>query len=153
VAEYYRDLGPLDVSVPNYGNPVFLPSLTNLWAFQAGYQYLPETHEFLPGWETDWLVIASDYESAFIYSRSSTTVLHALHGAGIWRPQPMFTELRQMAMTFAILGSIVKSAGSALMDEQSIIVDRYKESELEQLSAVAASRADAQEFLARLGWL
>src|SRR5438309_2976793 len=60
VAEYFRDFGPVDVTIDGYGNPYFLPSLSHLWTFQAGYRYHPETHERFAEWEYDWLVIADE---------------------------------------------------------------------------------------------
>src|SRR6185369_11940709 len=116
VAEYFTELGPVDVWIRAYGNPYFLPSLSQLWTFQAGYRYHPETHERFTEWDDDWLVVADEGGDAFIFSRASSAILHAYHGEGVWEPTEMFDGLVEMVTTFAIIGDIVVSAGRGLTD-------------------------------------
>ena len=54
VAEYFAELGPVDVWIRGYGNPYFLPSLSGLWHYQAGH---PDTRERFSDGHDDWLAI------------------------------------------------------------------------------------------------
>jgi hypothetical protein len=47
VAEYFTELGPVDVWIRAYSNPYFLPSLSELWEHQTGYRTHGLTHERL----------------------------------------------------------------------------------------------------------
>ena len=69
VAEYFAELGPVDVWIRGYGNPYFLPSLSGLWHYQAGYRRHPDTRECFPDWDDDWLVIADQGADPFIFSQ------------------------------------------------------------------------------------
>lgn len=79
VARYYAELGPDDVTIDAYGNPFFLPSLAGLWEFQAGYRFHPKTIKPFEGWSDDWLVVGHQGSDPFIFSRSSSRILYALH--------------------------------------------------------------------------
>ena len=37
LADFYRNVGPVDIIVPGYGNPTTIYSLANLWESQVGY--------------------------------------------------------------------------------------------------------------------
>ncbi len=39
IAEFYADLGPMDITIEGYGNPTFIPCLSRLWDHQAGYRW------------------------------------------------------------------------------------------------------------------
>jgi hypothetical protein len=58
VGEYFAELGPVDAWIEGHGNPDFLPSLSGLWHYQAGYRYHPDACERFPDWHDDWLAIA-----------------------------------------------------------------------------------------------
>jgi len=152
VAEYFREFGPVDVTIDGYGNPYFLPSLSQLWAFQAGYRYHPQTLERFTEWDDDWLVIADEGGDAFIFSRASNVILHAYHGEGAWRPKPMFENLAEMATTFSIIGDIVVSAGQDLTDDDSLILPRYQEEAKTRISNLIHSHERADALLSMLGW-
>ncbi len=117
VAEYYGVLGPAGVWIGAYGNSHFLPSLAELWTFQAGYRNHANTGERLPGWNDDWLLIAEQGGDPFIFSRSSGHVLHAFHGAGRWEPMEMFTNLPAMVTVLAIMGETIEHADPAFTDD------------------------------------
>src|SRR5687767_3387117 len=59
VADYFANFGPVDLSIDSSANPYFLPSLSKLWEYQAGYRYHGDTGERFPEWDDDWLVIGS----------------------------------------------------------------------------------------------
>src|SRR5688572_30311796 len=71
LARFYRDIGPLDITIEGYGNPYFLPSLTRLWEFQAGYRWDGVTGERISDWDDDWIVVADEGGDPFILSRST----------------------------------------------------------------------------------
>jgi hypothetical protein len=152
ITEYFRELGPVDVEIPAYGNPYLLPSLYDLWAFQAGYRYHPATQERFAEWDDDWLVIADEGGDPFILSRSSETVLHDYQGEGVWAPRPMFDGLEQMAMVFAIIGDIVASAGQALVDNDALILPVYREEARTRIGEIISSNERASDVLVTLGW-
>jgi hypothetical protein len=152
IIQYFREFGPVDVTIDAYGNPYFLPSLRELWSFQAGYRYHPETRERFTDWEDDWLVIADEGGDAFIFSRSSSTILHAYHGEGDWRPAQMFDSLVEMVTTFAVIGSIVVSAGHAVTDDDSMILPHHRETARTRLGELLHSSERADALLSSLGW-
>jgi hypothetical protein len=152
VAEYFAELGPVDVWIRGYGNPYFLPSLSGLWHYQAGYRYHPDTRERFPDWDDDWLVIGDQGADPFIFSRTSAVILHAYHGEGFWEPAEMFACLEEMATTFAIIGDIVESAGPMLTDDASKIFPRYQEDARTRIGRHLHSTERADALLQRLGW-
>jgi hypothetical protein len=151
VVEYFSKLGPVAVEIAGYGNSYFLPSLTHLWAFQAGYRYHPKTNERFTGWDDDWLVIAEEGGDPFIFSRKSGIVIHAFHGDGVWEPEEMFASLSEMAVTFAILGEIVVSAGQSLTDDDSMILEKYRNEAQSRVAEYTGSDR-ALSVLSDLGW-
>ncbi len=152
VAEYFAELGPVDAWIRGYGNPYFLPSLSGLWHYQAGYRYHPDTRERFPHWDGDWLVIADEGGDPFIFSRASAVILHAYHGEGIWEPIEMFACLEEMATIFAIIGDVVESAGPMLTDDASMIVPRYHQDARTRIGRYLHSTERADVLLQRLGW-
>ena len=78
VAEYFTQLGPVDVWIRAYANPYFLPSLAHLWGHQTGYSTDGITHERIAVWDDDWLVIADEGGDPFIFSRASGEIGRAV---------------------------------------------------------------------------
>jgi hypothetical protein len=151
VAEYYAELGPVDVSIENYGNPYLLPSFSHLWEHQVGYRTHGISGERLSDWDDDWLVIADQGGDPFIFSRSTGSILHAYHGEGVWEPRQYFDSLHEMVTCFAILGEIVDSAGGDFTDEECLIRPHFREAARARVLAFAGpSRVD--EIVANLGW-
>ena len=103
-------------------------------------------------WDDDWLVIADEGGDPFILSRESGGVLHAYHGEGGWEPAEMFDSLVEMAMTFAIIGDIVASAGQELTDDDSLILPRYLDEARARLGESLQSHEKADALLSNLGW-
>lgn len=152
VAEYFAELGPVDVSIRGYGNPYFLPSLFKLWAHQTGYRIHGSTYERLPDWHDDWLVIADEGGDPFIFSRATGAILHAYHGEGVWEPALIFNNLVEMVTTFAIIGDIVASAGRDLTDNNSIILPRHREAARMRISEFLQSDKRAVTITSSLDW-
>jgi hypothetical protein len=152
VEHFYRDVGPVDVTIQGYGNPYFLPALSGLWEFQAGYRWRGGTRERINDWDDDWLVVADEGGDPFIVSRSSGCVLLAQHGTGTWDPGEVFPDIGTMAACLAILGGIVRDAGESLTDERSYIRPESHAFAQRQLAEVLADEGAAEGVLAALGW-
>jgi hypothetical protein len=90
IEEYYREVGPSDISIRDHGNPYFLPRLAHLWRFQAGYRWDGISGEGVDDWSDNWFVVAAQGGDPFIYERTSGVVLHAFCGEGHWDPKEVF---------------------------------------------------------------
>ena len=152
VADYYADLGASDVQIEAYGNPISLPSLARLWAYQIGYRFHGLTGERIEDWDDDWLVVAGAGADPFIFSRGTGGILHAFHGEGEWQPTELFADLPAMATTFAVLGEIVRSAGDDFTDDDCLIRERLVVAAKAELSRILNSEAQAETVLDALGW-
>lgn len=152
IVQYFKEFGPVNVTIRAYGNPYFLPSLERLWDFQAGYRHHPETKKRFPTWDDDWLMIADEGGDPFILSRETGNIFHAYHGEGFWDARPTFDSLVEMVTTFAIIGDIVKSAGRDLTDEDSFILPRYLDEARVRLGEFLGSNERADTLLQTLGW-
>ena len=151
VADYFKHLGPVDLSIESYGNPYSLPSLAGLWAHQIGYRTHGITGERLEDWLDDWLVVGDQGADPFIFSRATGRIFHAYHGEGIWKPDEIFENLPEMVTSFAIIGEIVERAGTDLTDDDSLIRPRYLEEALARMRAFTGATR-AVEIAASLGW-
>ena len=104
VGRFYREVGPANVTIEAHGNPYFLPSLADVWQFQAGYRWNGLSGEPIADWPDDWIVVAYEGGAPFIFVRSSGVVLHAYHGEGDWDAGEMFPNLNSMAACLAHRG-------------------------------------------------
>jgi hypothetical protein len=152
VADYFLELGPVDVWIRGCGNPYFLPTLAGLWEFQLGYRTDGWSHERCEDWSDDWLVVADEGGDPFILTRSEGSVLHAFHGEGVWEPIRIFDNLAEMATALAILGDIVCVAGNGLTDDDCLILPRYREEARTRLGELLRSDERAATVVSRLGW-
>jgi hypothetical protein len=152
VIAYYDEVGPVDVSIEAYGNPWILPSLANLWEFQAGYRYHASSLELLTDWNDDWLVIVYEGGDPFILSRSTGQILLDWHGRGRWNPAPIFDNLPVMVCSFAILGGIALREGENLFCEDSAIKTAFLSEARNRITEVAESDTKAAKILNQLGW-
>lgn len=149
---FYRDIGPHNVTIDGYGNPYFLPGLSSLWDFQAGYRWNSLTRERCPDWSDDWLAVADEGGDPFIFSRSSGAILLAAHGTGVWEPEEIFSDLNSMAACLASLGCILRDAGETFTDDDLQIVPEYRELAVRRLVEITGSRHAANSVLEALGW-
>ncbi len=152
LASFYAAVGPVDLSVPGYGNDYFLPALAGLWDFQAGYRWHATTRAPLPDWDDDWLVVADEALDPFILSRSSGAVLRAIHGQGTWEPDELFPDVPSMAACLGILGTVVAEAGEAFADSAGSIEPVCRRRAETELRRVLGPRLDIELVLATLGW-
>lgn len=152
VERFYREVGPLNVTIKAHGNPYFLPSLADLWQFQAGYRWNGLSGEPIEDWPDDWLVVADEGGDPFILDRSSGAVLHAYHGEGEWDAGEMFLDLNAMAACLAQIGAIVLDAGREFMDENYSVRPPYRALASARLQEFLGSKSQAETVLAALSW-
>jgi hypothetical protein len=152
IEQFYQEVGPVDVTIRSYGNPFFLPRLSGLWEFQAGYRWNGLSGEPIDDWNDDWLVVADEGGDPFIFQRSSGTVLHAYHGEGEWDAHEMFPDPNTMAACLGFLGTVVVSAGETFTDDDHCIRSEHCERAMEGLMELLGSESCAEMNLEELGW-
>jgi hypothetical protein len=152
IAAYFEQIGPVDVIIPGYGNPTKLPSLTNLWQFQAGYRWNGITGEPATGWNDDWIVIASEGGDPYIFDQPSAAVLFARHGESTWRPRRSFPNLPLMISCLAKLGSIRRAAGHTFVDDDGYVRPAHRGAALTAITEITGSAVAAERVVSRAGW-
>lgn len=152
VERFYREVGPFNVTIEAHGNPYFLPSLADLWQFQAGYRWNGLSGEPIEDWPDDWLVVADQGGDPFIFVRSSGVMLHAYHGEGEWDAGELFPDLNSMAACLCQIGRIVLESGGKYMEEDFAIRTQYREVVSAHLQELLGSKPDAEAVLKVLGW-
>lgn len=149
---YYREVGPINVTIMSYGNPYFLPSLADLWTFQAGYRWDSFTNESCEDWLETWVVVADEGGDPFILDTQSANVLHAYCGTGTWNAHPIFPDLNTMAACLAQLGAIVLEASDDFVDDESFVRSEWRELAKHKISELTGDNWDSRDLLRILGW-
>ena len=152
VEKFYLDIGPSNITIEAHGNPYFLPNLASLWKFQAGYRWHGLTKERIEVWKDEWLVVADEGGDPFFFDQSSSTVLHAYHGAGKWDAREMFPDLNTMAACLAQLGGIVCEFRDEYMAEDCSIRPKFRAIALERFQKLLGTTTDAKAILDVLCW-
>ena len=152
VERFYREVGPADIAIQNHGNPYFLPSLANLWKFQAGYRWNGLSGQPIADWNDDWLVIADEGGDPFIFERTSSVVLYAYHGAGEWDAGEIFPDLNTMAACLAQIGAIKSDAGDRFLELDCSIRPAFRKLASARLKTLLGRKSKADAILSVLGW-
>jgi hypothetical protein len=152
IEQFYRDVGPVNVTILAYGNPYFFPSLRDLWQFQAGYRWNGLSGKPIDNWNDNWLVLADEGGDPFIVEQSSGVVLHAYHGEGDWDAGELFPDLNAMAACLAQLGGVVLDAGDKFTNEDCYIAPEFRALALGRLLELLGTESHAQVVLGALGW-
>jgi hypothetical protein len=150
IADFYRKIGPVDLWIEGYGNPIFMPSLSQLLDLQAGYRWDGLTGVQVPEWNRDWFVVASEGSNPYICWNGR--VFFALSGSGDWKPTKVFDDLDSMAACLSILGAVVVNAGEEFTDEDSLIRPCFLDEAVSRLTQVLGNEDDAKAFLETAGW-
>ncbi|WP_226938728.1 hypothetical protein [Pseudomonas aeruginosa] len=82
---FYREVGPLDCTLGECGNPFFCrpwPALQR----QAGYRWHGISGEACRGWQDDWLVVADQGADPFILETGSGRILFDAAWRRGWDP-------------------------------------------------------------------
>jgi hypothetical protein len=152
IERFYREIGPDDITIEAHGNPYFLPCLTALWGFQAGYRWNGLTGEPIEDWNDDWLVVADEGGDPFIFDRTSGVVLHANHGEGEWDARELFPDLNTMAACLAQIGAIVTEFADRYLEEDFSVRPEFRALASTRLQELLGSKSAAESVLAELGW-
>src|SRR5262249_52689276 len=148
---FYLAVRPLDITIAGDGNPYFLPRLSELWNFQAGYSYHAYTGEALNIWQRNWLVVAAEGSDPFIFDSNTEAILYDFVGRGHWDPDEAFPDLNSMAACLASIGSVVVGAGEDLTDDENYIKEKYCLELTRRLEGGLETPAQVASVLARLG--
>lgn len=160
LARYYAEVGPYGdegpdgpegLFVPTLGNAFWLPPLSGLWAFQAGYRWDGRSRERLSDWPDRWLVVADQGGDPFILDTAAGGILHAEHGAGAWEPVPIFPDLLVMAACLGAIGRLHAEAGADLLDDSFELRPPWRTALLARLAPFLGA-AGSEAAAARLGW-
>ena len=152
IAAFYRDVGPVDVTIEGYGNPYHLPRLAGLWDYQAGYRWNSLTGEASADWNPDWLVVADEGADPFIFAAAEGVVLYAVHGVGAWDPVELYPSLNTMAACLATLGSVVVAAGDGFTDDDCDVRPEHRATAVRRLTELLGDAARAEEIVDEAGW-
>ena len=150
IADFYRDVGPVNITINGFGNPTIMPSLSKLWDQQVGYRWHGVTLEPILDWNNDWIVVAYEGGNPYIYSHGR--ILFDLCGASVWEPIEAFEDLNSMAACLSILGSIALSAGDDFTDKGGVIRARFRDEAVSRITEIQGSRSDAEAVLVTAGW-
>jgi len=152
VEQFFWEVGPVNITIKAHGNPYFLPCLADLWRFQAGYRWNGLSGEPIEDWNDDWLVVADEGGDPFIFERTSTVVLHAYHGQGVWDAGEIFPDLNTMAACLAQIGAIVSEAGDRYLSEDRSIRPDFRELASARFQELLGSKSVAEAALDVLDW-
>lgn len=150
LATFYRDVGPVDIAIPGYGNPIVLPCLARLWAYQTGYRWDASSGAQSETWNPEWIVIGSEGPDPFVYCDGA--VFFAIRG--VWVPEIVYPTMNIMAASLAILGGIVLDADAAgdFADADCLIRRKYRHLAIRQLSRTVGDEVDPVRVLHAAGW-
>jgi hypothetical protein len=160
VEQFYREVGPFNVTIESPGGPYFLPCLADLWQLQAGYRWKGQSGVSIEDWPDDWLVVADGISDPiggvgepFIFVRSSGLVLHAFFNwKDRWDVSEMFPDLNTMAACLAQLGAVVHEAGDDFTDENCAIRFNYRTFASARIQELLGSKSEAEAVLGKLRW-
>jgi len=160
IATFYRDVGPVNITIQAYGNSILIPSLSQLWDRQTAYRGTSAGNrlwnriieKLFGGWSSDWIVVAIDGNDLMIYSIHSRTILQALPGGGSWQPYEVYSDLNTMAACMAILGSVAIEAGEDLTDDESHLRPKYANRAISRLREELHNDSAAEAAFEAAGW-
>jgi len=150
ILDLYRIVGPNKLTIPAYGNDFYLPSLSELEDYQIGYAIDGRTHEEIPDWPHNWIVIADQGADPFICDTDTGKILYAQHGVGIWEAEEVFESVENMLWVMAITGKIIESTGVDFTDADCYIKEKYVDLAVKKLSEHGFN--EGHDILNLLGW-
>ncbi len=159
LATFYREVGPVDITIEGYGGSTLIPSLSRLWEHQAGFRgshtdgLLHRVRRRLfRGWDNDWIVVAIEGKDPFICSVRDERVLYAHQGRGTVEPYEVYPDLNTMAACMAIVGTVAVDAGDDFTDDDCQIRPIYMTQAIGQISKEIGDDARAAAIVAAAGW-
>jgi hypothetical protein len=134
IATYYEYFGPEGVEMMSFSDPIFLPSLRDLWPDQEPYQFDITTWERQTTWHDDWFFLAdlqNDEYGHLVFDSSTGQVLKVTYDEPGWISRPLFRDLETMVLALAILATPVTvpqvSDPTAYAAEVHAILDQLRE--------------------------
>lgn len=155
VADYYANLGPVDIKLPHWPETLTLPSLRRLWILQGGYIYDPATGEHYKNWPEGWLVIARAGDKAvYVYNAETGRIDKAVYKRLRWKAKPAFESLGQFIVVAVALGKVVRDLGDELMDADGNLTEEAGDRALLETFELMGRDIDkAEALLIQLGWI
>lgn len=95
IKKFYREIGPVDISIDTGANPIFIPSLANLWERQAGYRWNGLSGEEIEDWDPEWIVVADEGADPYVFYQGK--ILFGFHGDGSWDFEEEYPDIFTMA--------------------------------------------------------
>jgi hypothetical protein len=151
LSELYTKLGPRDLSISAGGNPVDIPSLKDLWAYQDCYRWHGLTGERLSDWQDNWLVIAREGSNPFMLDTETGAVYFDLAGG-----KPNFKLFSSNVITaFGAIATVANSLsafGDDAYDETGELTSEARANVTSSLKGFLSGTADAQQMLEAWQW-
>jgi hypothetical protein len=161
VATFYREVGPVDITIEGCGSSTLIPSLSKLWDHQSRFRG-SDTNGLLNRlrrrlfnrWDDEWIVVAIEGDDPFIYSVRDERILYSLcHGRGTCEPYEVYPDLNTMAACMAILGTVAVNAGEDLFDDDdSQIRPIHMTQAIAQISKEIGDDSRAAAIVSAAGW-
>ena len=159
VATFYREVGPVDITIEGFGGSTLIPSLSRLWEHQAGFRGSTTDgvltrirRRLFHRWDNDWIVVAIEDGNPFIYLVRDERILHACYGRGTFEPYEVYPDLNTMAACMAILGTVAVNAGEEFYDDEFAIRPIYMTQAIAQISKEIGDESRAAAIVAAAGW-
>jgi hypothetical protein len=149
--EFYLQLGPVELSISAGGNPVFIPSLKNLWARQACYRWHGITGERLADWQDNWLVIATEGSNPFILDTETGAVYFDLAG-GKPSPKLFCSNLVTGFGAIATVANTLTELGDDAYDDTSELTSVARTTVVNSLNRFLSDAANAEQMLEAWQW-
>ena len=150
----YENVGPVGLTINKGGNPVVVPPLHKLWWRQAGFAWSRSPEVPLPGWRSNWLVIAKEEANPFIFDRDDGRVLFAFAGMGKagWQPRTFAEDLASALGGIATVANALAALGDDAFDEEFNLKPDSRDYAHSRLTDFLGSAAGASEMLAVWEW-
>jgi hypothetical protein len=110
-------LQPLPVTLPWYGEGMYLASSATITQAQIGYGILADGRPS-NGWPKDWIVIGTVSSDPVIANSAveGTPVYYSVHGTGKLQAEPLAPTLRSFAESLAVWLSAIGDSGMVVDD-------------------------------------
>lgn len=159
LATFYREVGPIDITIEGFGVSTLIPSLSKLWEHQARFRGSTTDgllnrirRRLFHRWDNDWIVVAIEDGDLFIYSVREEKILYTRQSRGTYEPHEVYPDLNTMAACMAILGTVAVNAGEDLFDDEFQIRPTHMSQAIAQISKEIGDESKAAAIVAAAGW-
>ncbi len=152
IAEFYKSVGPADVSIESIGLTFSIPSLASLWDAQSGYRSHQKTGERFASWESDWIVVADAQEDPLPYVFSQGRISYCSSNNSGWSVEDLLPDLNSLVASLATLGDVAMGHGGELTDEDFDVRPNVIADAQERLLQLLGDSETVSLFLETAGW-